>query len=706
MFEELQSKIKIESKKINLIVFLLILLLSLWLFYDFHSKQAMKEGKMVGRVVYKVNEVNRKLGSQVLWEDVEINSAVYNYDTIRTDQFSKITVLLNDKTEIQLESNSMVVFDMEKDNLNVNFLEGKMQLNSLNVGEDAKNLKIKSGDSEIKLDKGDIKLTKASDSILDIDVRDGKAEVKKGENVREIKKDEELKIRGEKFKQTKRKIRLLSPINSKYFLTQASFQEVRFEWEGDDSEEEGYFVEIYNISGRPKRIRYKSIKEKTYLDKFEPGKYKWQVTNSKKEDIQSDNFYIVDDNPVAPFTPENGASFFYLTEPPRILLSWSRNEFIPYYKLEVSTTPDFSKLVTDRLTENESTVVDDLKKGTYYYRILTKTGFPDSAWRISKTKTFIINERSAPSPPELLSPPKDHNFSEEEPLNFAWKSSESYVTYRLQIAKDKEFQSIVEDQKTELRSIRLKKSLEEGRYFWRVQGFLKDGKSKIDSEILSFGFSQYSETQITLIEPKNHFETKETKVQFAWESSPKKDRYTLELSGDPEFKELIKSAASQTNSLVLTPLEPGHYYWRVKVQGNKNRSTTSSAGVFSILYDPTPTILFPKDKSKIDLADKEQLYFKWDNVSGAISYELELTELAGNKRILKKSGIKTNEFTLDDISLLKTGDYLLKVRANIAKSNLEETISKPGISKFGIFLSKTIKQEDIKFITPENVYIE
>lgn len=696
MFEELNSKIKTESIRTNIILLVLILLFGVWLLYDFYSKKAVRGGEVVGRVIYKVNEVNRKLGSQALWEDMENNSEIYNFDTIRTDQFSKITVLLNDKSEVLLESNSMVFFNMEKDNLNVDFFQGKMEINSLNTAKGAKNLKIRAGSSEIKLDKGDLKLSKTSDSVVDIDVKDGKAEVKKGKDTIEVKKNEELKIRGNKLKQTKKRIRLLQPINSKYFLTQVDFQEIRFGWEG---EEESYFLEIYNTSEKSIKVFSKEIQGYYYVDKLGPGKYKWQVSDSKKENTQSDNFYIVDDNPVSLFTPENGKNFFYTKVPPRILISWSRNQFIPYYKLEISKSQDFLTLEVDRITENESTVIDNLKKGTYYYRVLTKTGFLDSTYRISKVNSFVINERDTPNPPELLNPPRQHSFSEDEPLHFTWKSTENYSAYLFRISKNKDFKPLVEEVKTNSRSIELKKNLEEGEYFWSVQGILQDGKSKIASDIQTFTFNKEVKTIINLKEPGNYLETRDTAVPLVWTSEPKKKNYTIEISKEPEFSKIWKRISSQKTSFILNSLEPGVYYWRVKTQ-----RTTSQVNVFSILKNPIPAVVFPKNNNRVDLSDKDQLKFKWEYVDEAVSYNLELIELQTNKRILKKRNLKKNEFLLDDITIFKTGAYLLKVKAVFGKER--GSFSEAGTSKFEIFLSKKIQEDEIKFITPQDVYIE
>ncbi|MCB1190906.1 MAG: FecR domain-containing protein [Leptospiraceae bacterium] len=613
MFQQLQSLKQSEPFKVNLGIVITILILSIWLYFDFNAN-LQGGGKVIGKVIYKVKEVDRKFGSQIIWKDVDVDSNIYNYDTIRTDNFSRVKVVLNDKTEIELDSNSMVVFDLSSENLNVDFLQGKMQLNNVNTKGD-KNIKITSGDSEVKVDSSEVKLNKTSDSNLDVDVVKGKAEIKKGDSVQNLQKDDQVRIRGEKIRKDKKIFRLLSPINSKYFLTQNQLEEINFSWESDDNSKDYSILEIYNVSDKYKKVFSKKLKGNKYQVKLKPAKYKWKILDDENGHFESDSFYVVNENPVDLYTPEDKSVFYYLTKPPRILVSWSRNEFVNSYKLEISNTSNFDTIIHKLLTENETTVVDSLEEGKYYYRVITKTGFPDSAQKISSIKSFTINKNALPNPPSLITPSENYIFKPQNKFIFAWNPLSDYSKYQLQIATDKKFRATVHSSETVERSMSLPSSLPENKYYWKVKGKLGESDKWIESAIRTF-------------------EVKKEEV-------PK----------------------------ILT-------------------------------------IHFPENNSSVDVIDMSNFIFKWEKIPNAVYYNFELKRLPEGKTVIKQAKVTKNQFVIDDLKILKTGNYLCVVQAKVSQINSESITTNSAANKFRIYLSRRAKKDDIEFVTPEDVFIE
>src|SRR4030042_2611749 len=83
--------------------FIIISVCSALLYADFTHKIEAGGAKQIGTVTYKREVAQRKYVSQVVWEDVEQNTPVYNNDSIRTADLSEAIVNLSDGTRINID---------------------------------------------------------------------------------------------------------------------------------------------------------------------------------------------------------------------------------------------------------------------------------------------------------------------------------------------------------------------------------------------------------------------------------------------------------------------------------------------------------------------------------------------------------------------------------------------------------------------------
>jgi len=100
-----------------------------------------------------------------------------------------------------------------------------------------------------------------------------------------------------------------------------------------------------------------------------------------------------------------------------------------------------------------------------------------------------------------------------------------------------------------------------------------------------------------------------------------------------------------------------------------------------------------------------EVEFRWKEIPEAISYNLELVRLPEEKVILSKKNLKTTSFIIQDLKLFKRGNYELKLTARVNTKKGEKATSQT-ISRFEVILSKVSTKEDLKFITPEKVFVE
>lgn len=699
MIPSIKERIKKESAKVNTVIALLVILLFMFLLVDIYFDIG-RQGETIGKVTQQLNKTNRKYNARNVWNDLTLNSDVYNLDTIRTDDLSKMTIIFNDKTEVQIEENSMVFLDFSKNAMNINLINGSVHLNNLHSTRTMGEFKINSGESEINLKEGAVKLNKSYDSVLDIDVQEGKVEYKKGNTKQDLAKNEELKIRGEKIKKTQKKFRLLQPTNSKVFPTTQKQQNIYFEWEG---EEPNYFIELYSLSGGIKKIFEQKISGYSFSKDLPYGKYSWKLYDEKRTDSLTEVFFVTDENSVKPLIPQEGANYYYLQYTPKILFSWSRNEFTPVYILEISKSRDFISTEIRFETVNESTVVESLGEGKYYYRILSKSDFKDSNFKVSRTQSFTIMHQKGPSKPELFSPDNYTQLTKDK-VRFAWKPQEEFSHFRIQISKEKNFSSVYKAMELDTNSVVWQEPFSEGEYFWKIEGKVKGTQTWIDSETRKFSITDKPMTMPTIVlqTPDNHEEIAKDSVSFSWKSNSDK-MSTFELTDNPDFANLVKSIPAAKTNLLLSSLKQGQYYWRIKVPLEGENFFYSNVNSFHFLNLPIPILEEPKPPAEFDVLKTKSASFKWKKMENISSYNVEVWR--EKEKIITENIAKT-EWQIENLTTLKPGIYTFKVAANSAGKEGKTISSKTASIPFKVFLSKSIQKEEIKFKTPETIYIE
>lgn len=192
---------------------------------------------------------------------------------------------------------------------------------------------------------------------------------------------------------------------------------------------------------------------------------------------------ITPPKPPAPPTLLSPAEGFKVREG-MVSLEWSNSRKELLYRIQVSSTPNFSKIITDEKSYNTDKKLEGLlTPGKLYWRVsaISKEGLEGD---FSVPGSFEI--KPLPEPPSLNSPA-----STKTSTTFRWKRKGEDEKYHLQISKSKVFS----DTAIDLKSIEGPRvtvgAMEEGDYFVRV--------SAVDAE----GFEgRFSEPQPFYVGPK------------------------------------------------------------------------------------------------------------------------------------------------------------------------------------------------------------
>jgi hypothetical protein len=182
--------------------------------------------------------------------------------------------------------------------------------------------------------------------------------------------------------------------------------------------------------------------------------------------------------------------------------------------------------------------------------------------------------------PYLLSPANDTIWVS-QPVKVTWDTLTQSKSYRLQVALDTNFTTIIVDD-TGLTSVT--KQLEvlqtNTRYFWRVRAVLTTPATPIWSQTWSFTTLPLLPTQTELIAPHNDTILYKTRVDFSWNAD--KDaplHYWFEIADNDSLKKsYIDSTLTDTTVVLYEPLVTQTYWWRVRAQN------AVGWGPFSPLY--------------------------------------------------------------------------------------------------------------------------
>ena len=162
-----------------------------------------------------------------------------------------------------------------------------------------------------------------------------------------------------------------------------------------------------------------------------------------------------------------GPSTDSVEAPVSLALSWKSVTGAASYRLQLSKDSSFSAIVLDSsgITSTSLSVAGLPNNTKYYWHINASNSGGSSDW--SNIWSFTT-ERISPSAPELLSP--SGTVSEPRRSIFCWKACAFATQYRLQVAKDESFTTIVYDTTLADTSKKLSLPLEPSTvHYWRVE---------------------------------------------------------------------------------------------------------------------------------------------------------------------------------------------------------------------------------------------
>jgi hypothetical protein len=237
---------------------------------------------------------------------------------------------------------------------------------------------------------------------------------------------------------------------------------------------------------------------------------------------------------------------------------------------------------------------------------------------------LVSESGKPPQPPRQLLPPPDlsgiASLYTSLPLQFSWPPLPGAQGYRLQIAPDQKFETLIVDKSAGQPGVQWA-DLPDGRYALRVRGIDEvgleglDGVGLFEVDARPFAPRPTGMTSGTLV--------RESTPGFSWEAVEGVQSYRFELARDAAFTQMVTRRETDSVGIRLTEaLQPGDYHWRVaSVDPDGDQGLFSQPQQFSF----RPPLATP---ASVDapIVEDATLVFTWQAVDHATAYRLQLAE--------------------------------------------------------------------------------
>lgn len=649
---------------------LIILVLSVALYIDFNYRGGGGSGEVVGKISFKHKTAQRKFDNQVIWDELETETTLYNKDTIRTAELSEAVITLKDGTKIQLDESSMIVLNITDKAANIDFAYGSVQAKREGAQEGEQSaLNIRTQDNKvISIQNSDVKLSRQEGEELSLTVQRGEASVAMNGRTQTVGQDQKA-VLAQEIQVKRVLLKPLSPADGERAFITEEQKAFAFVWE---KPAEAVTFEIASDRSFTNVVSRQTAAADRAGAALREGTYFWRLSardsQGQLEFSDARRFTVIRNGPVSVLTPIAGSSFDYTNEPPLVNFAWTKSEIAQRYRLEVASDPGFAAIV-DQTDTTSTSIGRRLPAGRYFVRVST---ISEQAGSVpSAPSNFSVTRREKTPPPAPLRPAGDRigkTLLEKEGLAFSWAGSREIQSASVEISADRNFSNVIYRGSSETNFITVKQTLGEGSYYWRVRGTDRAGNATEYSAVAAFNVS--GEEKVTLKSPPDGTDldpvsARDQGVQFLWEG-PDFSQFRMMVSQNPGFNPVLSGDTLAARGRTIKDLAPGKYYWKVALMSqNGNVLSESETRSFTILdMLGVPNLLEPPRGQTVDMTDKNDLYFRWDAVRGADGYDFTLYRSAGGARTpVLNLRTQRPEFLLRDLSVLDVGDFSWSVSA-------------------------------------------
>ncbi len=253
-------------------------------------------------------------------------------------------------------------------------------------------------------------------------------------------------------------------------------------------------------------------------------------------------------------------------------------------------------------------------------------------------------------------------------IDFDWTTSQNAEDVKLEVSKDSKFSSIVSNISVKGTTTQL--SLDPGNYYWRLTSSIKTKKQREISVVRKLYVYSVTPPIITLPEEGKIFKysTIPPLVEMSWKKNELFKDYSVEVSKDSSFTEIIKKVPSSSNYVTLDQLPDGKYYVRILAYPVTSDLSIETSNTHSFALESTsipdpPKLVSPINSSKL-LAlsfDKGLSTFQWKDNPEIKESIIQISPSKKFDSILLEQKVNSNQ--VKPTGKFNPGTYYWRVKA-------------------------------------------
>ena len=376
--------------------------------------------------------------------------------------------------------------------------------------------------------------------------------------------------------------------------------------------------------------------------------------------------------------PRNDAAVRISDKNKLVRFTWKPHRHIGSYVLAVAGDPGMENIILRQKSIVPDTAVEvEAGPGTYYWAVWGEARAPGlEEYRVkSAVRSFTLKKGMSSGSIELIHPQAEAVIKRDavnlETIPFSWKKEQGVGEYELQVADTPSFSSNILTERSSGNVVMLQKSLNPGRYYWRVAPVI-DGNTMDDHFSSNRMFSISLAFDIGLITPEKSAEIgipagkKDIPVTFRWKGYTGDYGYKLEVSAGYDYRHIYASKVVSENFVTLPSIEAGEYFWRITLISPGGEELTRSAPRLVKVRGSLnrPVAVTPRSGDIVNLKTRDYFTMAWERVPGADHYRVKLSSIKGSrKKEVKEYSVTRTTIRMDQLYLLEEGRFEWSIKA-------------------------------------------
>jgi hypothetical protein len=577
---KLERRILLTASVLSLL-FLLLLLNDSWLDFNYSTNTQQE----IGTVIEKANDVRYKRATKFMWRKARSKISLSNGDSIFTGANSKSKIQLKDGSILEIEENSLIVF---------NTSPGENQLDF--------KYRVLSGSMTVT-DKENKKIT------IEDPVRIAKKQIEKNIIEGKAKSTDSSKSNSPQVTKLAPPKITFPTQNYKFEIkfddlgNSTSTRIIKTKWKGFNKNAE-FEYQLATDSDFNQLLANQIISQNEFFSpELSKGNHFIRVREKLNSQVSAWSkvvaFEVIENRPeplAAPILVRKNIQYKSPSEQPPIF-AWRKVDGAAQYIFEISRFEDFS-------TKAELKVNDlnfkwkKFEKGDFYFRVYAtkKNGYPGKISETGKITVLVEKPILSPVEPKEIFGKSPEDPGDPQEFKLEWSSQPLADKYEIQVSENEDFSAPIKLETSNPSSpVTIEKP---GTFKWRVRPLDQDGKPL--SGFSSPGAIVYNLkvplASPQLIEPAEnitlYFQKNLPQVFWLeWGSVRQAEAYKLEVSQNLDFTNpIVNELVKDTRYLIQKRLPQGKLYWRVMAIGTDRTSHWSSTRRMSVFAGKTAKI--------------------------------------------------------------------------------------------------------------------